>query len=244
MLNRNKNFGFSKANSEWILSLDADERVSPELTEEIKSITQKGSENIVGYWIPRKNIIFGKWMQHTGWYPDLQLRLFKKGSGKFEEVHVHEMISVSGDTEKLNNHIVHYNYDTISQFIYKHTEIYAPNEAETLLLKGYIFSPTDAINFPLKEFISRFFLREGYKDGFHGLVLSLLLSFYHLIIFTKIWEKRNFEEIKNINVLDDFSKEVKQNYKELSYWIANEKIKETKNIIKKIHLRVQRKING
>src|SRR3989344_5565695 len=105
MLNVNKNFGFTKAKGEWILNLDADERVSPELQKEIKSeilnprLPKPGTGGQAkpetnGYWIPRKNIIFGKWIEHTGWYPDHQLRLFKNGKGKFEERHVHEMIKV------------------------------------------------------------------------------------------------------------------------------------------------------
>src|SRR3989344_5797566 len=78
MLNVNKNFGFSKASEEWILSLDADERITDELKKEIKSIIKNNKKDVNGFWIPRKNKIFGKWMEHTGWYPDYQLRLLKK----------------------------------------------------------------------------------------------------------------------------------------------------------------------
>ena len=87
MLNKNKNFGFERAQSEWILCLDSDERVTPELSNEILNL----HENIEtdGYFIPRKNIIFGKWIEHTGWYTDPQLRLFRKDRGRFAEKHVH-----------------------------------------------------------------------------------------------------------------------------------------------------------
>src|SRR3989344_3756182 len=185
MLNVNKNFGFSKASEEWILSLDADERVSEKLREEIKSSIINHKSSVDGYWIPRKNIIFGKWIEHTGWYPDYQLRLFKKDKGKFEEKHVHEMIKLEGESKKLNNPIAHYNYENISQFLRK-TLLYAENEANQLIEKGYNFAWQDSIRFPIKEFISRFFAREGYRDGLHGLVLSLLMAFYHLIIFGNI----------------------------------------------------------
>ena len=86
MLNLNKNFGFTKATGDWILSLDADERVSKELKEEINNIIHQSSaisHQQSGYLIPRKNIIFGKWIQHGLWYPDDQLRLLRKGKGKF-----------------------------------------------------------------------------------------------------------------------------------------------------------------
>ena len=193
MLNVNKNFGFSKASSDWIISLDADERITPELQKEILSTInslprrQAGQlSTLNGYWIPRKNIIFGKWIEHSGWHPDHQLRLFKRGKGKFPEEHVHEMVKVEGGSGQLNGHILHYNYDSISQFLQKLGTIYGPNEAEQLIKKGYSFDPRDAIRFPVKEFLSRFFAREGYKDGFHGLMLSVLMavSYTHLTLPT------------------------------------------------------------
>src|SRR3989344_3085447 len=185
MLNINKNFGFSKAKNEWILSLDADERITPELAKEIQSSIINHKSSVVGYWIPRKNIIFGKWIEHTGWYPDYQLRFFKEGKGRFEEKHVHEMIKLEGESGKLKSPIIHYNYENVPQFLQK-TLLYAENEADQIVEKGYKFIWQDSIRFPIKEFISRFFAREGYRNGLHGLVLSLLMAFYHLIIFGNI----------------------------------------------------------
>lgn len=238
MLNINKNFGFSKAGGEWILCLDMDERVTPELQKEIKSEIRsfdklRTKSEINGYWIPRKNIIFGKWIEHTGWYPDHQLRLFKKGKGSFPEKHVHEMVKVSGQTIYLKNNLLHYNYTTVYQFINK-LNIYVANEAEQLLKNGYEFKWQDAIGFPTKEFLSRFFAREGYKDGLHGLVLSLLMAFYHLLVFTAIWEKRSFEKVEDNNFIDSVDKEFKKSYKNLSFWMDNERMKFIKNPLRKI----------
>lgn len=241
MLNVNKNFGFSKANNEWILSLDADERVAPELKKEIESVLNKKSI-FNGYWIPRKNIIFGKWIQYTGWYPDHQLRLFKKGKGKFPEVHVHEMIELEGEKGYLKENIIHYNYDTIAQFLQKLFVIYAPNEAHVLLKNGYDFAFRDIIRFPLKEFLSRFFAREGYKDGFHGLVLSLLMAFYHLVVFLTIWEKKGFLEYKEGNMLSFIIEEQKKSREEISYWIKNERIKNSSGFFIKLLTRIGNKI--
>jgi glycosyltransferase involved in cell wall biosynthesis len=231
MLNINKNFGFSKAIGEWILCIDADERVTPELQREIMN-SLGGSED--GYWIPRKNILFGKWMRHTGWYPDPQLRLFRRGKGKFPEEHVHEMVKITGETGKLDEHILHYNYDNISQFLQKLGVIYGPNEAAQLLKKGYVFDWKDSIRFPVKEFLSRFFAREGYRDGFHGFMLSILMAFYHFIIFAYIWEKLKFKETENENLLVEAGVEMRKSYKDLSFWFSKEILKNEKNYFKKI----------
>lgn len=238
-LDLQKNFGFSKASGDWVLSLDADERVSPELSNEIKTFLN-GEAPFAGYWIPRKNIIFGKWIEHTGWYPDDQVRLFKKGKGEYKEKHVHEMIKVDGDVGNLKEHLIHINYETISQFLYKHIN-YAQNEAEHLIDKGYELNFIDIIRFPLKEFLSRFFAREGYKDGFYGLMLSLLMAFYHLIIFAKIWEMKKFPD--NKNALPILEKGITDAKKEVKYWLVNEKIKGEKSVAKKMLLKFQGKFN-
>lgn len=232
MLNVNKNFGFTKATGEWILCLDGDERVTKELEEEIKHIVE-ANPAVAGYWIPRKNIIFGKWMEHTGWYPDFQLRLFKNGKGKFPEEHVHEMITVEGKAEYLQEHLLHLNFETVAQFLHKHITIYAPNEASDLLKKGYVFNRLDAIRFPIKEFLSRFFAREGYKDGFHGLLLSLLLGFYHLVIFSYLWEHNKFVDEGNKNILHEITEEFNHTKKDFTFWIFQERIRNEKNPLKK-----------
>jgi len=242
MLNVNKNFGFSKASEEWILSLDADERISLELAKEIKSSIINHKSSVDGYWIPRKNIIFGKWMEHTGWHPDYQLRLFKKGKGKFEEKHVHEMIKLEGESEKLKSPITHYNYENISQFLQK-TLLYAENEADQLIEKGYNFSWQDCIRFPAKEFVSRFFAREGYKDGLHGLVLSLLMAFYHLVVFVNLWEKLKFKQIEEKEFLSQVKEEFVKGNKEIFFWFFKVSIDKTRNPLKKLVLRIKSKIS-
>lgn len=250
-----KNFGFSKATGDWILSLDADEEISKELADGIRQFLDRSSslsENprtkneeqraINGYWIPRKNYIFGKWIEHSGWYPDYQLRLFRKGKGKYINKHVHEDLGVDGETANLKNHIIHHNYDTITDFINKTVNIYAVNEAEEKLRKGYSFSYFDVIRFPLGEFLSRFFARKGYKDGFHGLVLALLMAFYHLIVFAFIWEKRGFKEYEGKEFLDDTEKEFERAGKEIFFWISKEKMEAIKNPLKKNLYKISRKI--
>ncbi len=231
-----KNLGFEKATNEWILSVDADEEISGELSEEIQGkLKENISDGINGFWIPRRNFIFGKWIEHSGWYPDLQLRLFRKGKGKFIKKHVHEPIMLEGRSDELKEPIIHRNYNSVDQFI-KKTFTYAPNEAEEIIRKGYKFSYFDAIGFPLKEFLSRFFARKGYKDGMHGLVLSIFMALYHFLIFAYIWERNNFKEYDGENFLKDTEKEFKKAEKDIFYWVSREKIELIRNpFFKNLH---------
>jgi glycosyltransferase involved in cell wall biosynthesis len=246
MLNVNKNYGFDHAKNEWLISLDADERMTPELAEEIDGVLRQAQDKnqLSGFWIPRKNIIFGKWIRYTGWYPDYQLRLFKKSAGRFPEKHIHEMISVLGSVGYLEHPMTHYNYETIPQFLHKTMVIYTPNEAAEKLRTGYTFHYLDAIRFPVQEFLRRFFTQEGYKDGFHGLMLSLLMAFYHFIIFCHIWETQGFKDQEHIDILHDVESEMKKSSKEFVYWFSAEKLKRTSDPLKKVYLRVKRKLRS
>lgn len=235
-----KNLGFEKATGDWILSLDADETVSKELAEEIREVTINSDKD--AYYIPRKNIIFGKWIEHTGWYPDNQLRLFKKGAGKYITKHVHEQLNIEGEKGYLQNHIIHDNYSSIKDFLQKTVFMYAPNEAENMLERGYKFSRMDAIRFPVNEFLSRFFAREGYKDGLHGLVLSMLMAFYHFLIFAYIWEKKDFVQESPKYFLEETEDEIKKVNKDIMFWFYNEKLKSIKNPINRNLQRVLKKV--
>ena len=237
-----KNFGIEKATGDWILILDGDEEITPELQEEIKTvIASEKAKTISGFWIPRKNIAFGKWIAHTGWYPDHQLRLFQKGKGLYIKKHYHEPVAVKGETGTLYEHIIHHNYENISQFLQKAFLVYTPNEAEALFTKGYVFDYKDAIRFPVKEFMSRYFAREGYKDGLHGLMLSFLMSMYHFSIFCYLWEKKKFPE-KNI-ALKNIANEFHQSGKEISYWMNEKRVEEEKSTVKKTMLRIKNKFS-
>ena len=123
-----KNFGIKKAKYNWILSIDADERITPELKEEIKEVlSQKNKEEYYkGYKIPRKNFYFGKWIKWGGNYPDYQLRLFHKKYGKFKNIPVHEGVIVNGPVSTLKNPLLHYSYKNIDEYFkrfMKYTEL-------------------------------------------------------------------------------------------------------------------------
>src|SRR3989344_9002739 len=113
-----KNFAIKKADGEWILSLDADEEISPALAKEIDLVTRNGQSEIAGYSIPRKNIIFGKLIKYTRWQPELDrhIWLWQRGKGEWVGT-VHEEVEVDGPVGKLKNAKIHYQYDTVSEFL-------------------------------------------------------------------------------------------------------------------------------
>lgn len=217
-LNVSKNFGFTKAEGEWTLSLDADERVSPELAKELKSIINSPLSIFNSYKFPRQNIIFGQWIKHGLWYPDEQIRLFRKGLAKFPGLHNHEKLEVNGEIGTLTGHLIHYNYRTVSQYIRKINDVYSDNEVENFLNSGKTVSWHDALLMPISDFLTNFFAREGYKDGLHGLVLGLLQAFYTFIVFAKIWERQKFPPYNSNRFLSQINQELKAKTKEYSYW--------------------------
>ncbi|MBI2621376.1 MAG: glycosyltransferase family 2 protein [Candidatus Levybacteria bacterium] len=241
LIDLQKNTGFKKAKNEWILCIDADEAASPELKKEIQSLL-KGKNFKDGYFIPRKNIIFGKQIEYCGWYPDHQLRLFRKGKGEFRSDHVHEGIQIDGQVEYLKEHIVHYNYETVIQFIHKNMIIYAQNEANNLINKNFVLKPRDLIKIPSEEFLSRFFARKGYKDGIHGLFLSLLMAASQLIVLALIWEKSGFKKAETKNLIEDVGEEFKNLNKKVEHWTTQIKIEDSKNPINKFYQKIRRKL--
>lgn len=238
-LNKNKNFGFTKATGDWIISLDADERVTLELAKEIRKKTKDTKIN--GFDIPRKNIIFGKWIEHSIWWPDYNLRLFRHGKGKFAEKHVHEKLTIQGEAGKLENPMIHYNYQTVSQFINKLNKTYTESETENFLAAGKSLYWFDAIRWPVNDFVKTFFLEKGYKDGMHGLVLSLFQAFYALVFFAKVWErKENFKDMTPDNFLIEVIREFQKGTKDMRYWIYETLMEE--NPAKKVYYKLRRKL--
>jgi glycosyltransferase involved in cell wall biosynthesis len=209
-----RNFGISKATGKWLLFIDADERVSQELAQEIRE--KVSTEKEVYYKIPRKNNLFGKYLTHTDWYPDYQHRLFKQGEATWGRK-VHEQLQSAVPGEEMHGTILHDNYSSINQFVEKNFGMYADYESNLLISAGYKFSWPDLITKPVNEFLRRFFAAEGYKDGVHGLVASLLVASATCIVYAKVWEKEGFTDIPLSP--KDITKTMKQNGADVTYWM-------------------------
>lgn len=215
-----RNFGISKATNDWILILDVDEKVSPSLAKEIKEIIKSPKADY--YRIPRKNIIFGKWMAHTRWWPDYNIRLFKKGFVVWNE-QIHSVPFTKGVGSDLPDQeefaIIHNNYESLDDYLDK-TFRYTKIQSEELIKKGYKFEFKDIISKPVNEFLSRYFAGKGYKDGLHGLILSLLQAFSELVLYSRVWATEGYNDrpISNKEISLIFS----EKSKEVKWWIKNE----------------------
>lgn len=227
-----RNFALSKATGKWVLFVDADERVTEELREEILTKIQN---QVNGYQIPRKNKIFGKFFRFTDWYPDHQLHLFKRLKGKYQR-QVHERVVVEGKVGKLKNPLIHNNYQTIDQFIFKNFFRYADLEARVLVEEGYRFQWVDLFKKPVGEFLRRFFACQGYKDGIHGLVASALVSLATFVIYAKVWEREGFQE-KNLT-LRELNLTLKKAIREIKYWLKETRLRKEKNFLKRAFLKL------
>lgn len=211
-----RNFAISKTIGDWVLILDADEEVSQGLSKSLKKIAKKPTVDF--YRISRKNVIFGKWIKHTLWWPDYQIRFFKKGFVSWgDEIHSFPITQGKGASlpEKEVCSIIHHNYDFLDQYIerlFRYTKI----QAEEFLKNGYVFNWKDMINKPLNEFLRRFFEGEGYKDGIHGFILSILQSFSELVVYIRVWEKQGFRE-KEIGI-KEYREELGMAMKDFTWW--------------------------
>jgi glycosyltransferase involved in cell wall biosynthesis len=184
-----RDFGHSKATGDWLLYVDADERISGEL---IKEIIQKIIDpDFSAYAIPRKNVMFGKWVKYGGWYPDYQVRLFKNDKLLGWEGKLHERPKVTGEVGKLKNDIIHYTHRSISETLQKKL-VWSNIEAEERLNANHpkITWPR-IVRVMVSEFIKRYFIKSGWRDGTVGLITALDESFSMFVIYTRLWEMQN-----------------------------------------------------
>ena len=182
-----KNSAIDKASGDWVLQLDADEALEPELANELNKALDE-NPSVHGFWIPRKNFFLGRWIQHGGFYPDPKLRLIRRGAGKFEEYGAHPTIKIEGPTGKLKRALVHNAYPTLRGYI-DHMNGYSSSGAKVAFEKGKrSFNPLDIVVRPLLTFIYNYFFRLGFLDGREGLLLHLYHAVYVSWKYAKTWE--------------------------------------------------------
>ena len=172
-----RDFALAQVETDWVLFVDADERVPAELRDEIRrTVAREGAAT--GYWISRHNVIVGRVVRHAGWYPDYQLRLLRRGRARYDPQRpVHEVPLLDGPDSHLGSPLVHFNYRTLAEFVRKQ-ERYCRLEADRLLIAHGRPRARAVVGQPLREMWRRYVALEGYREGPLGLALCLILAWY------------------------------------------------------------------
>ncbi|MGA7161510.1 MAG: glycosyltransferase family 2 protein [Bacteroidota bacterium] len=184
-----KEFAVTKSRHEWILWIDADERVTPELATEIQSLLNSMPSK-AAYSIARRAFFLGRWMKHSGWYPGRVARLFRKGSASFSSVAVHEGLNVQGPVGELRNDLLHFTDPNLYHYMGKFNR-YTTLASKDSFESGRRFRPVDLFVRPPWLFFKMYIVRLGFLDGVPGLLLAFLSSAYVFTKYAKLWEAWN-----------------------------------------------------
>lgn len=181
-----KNFAAEHAANDWILSLDADERVPSALADEIRSLL-KTEPAAAGYRIPRITFHLGRWIRSTDWYPDYQLRLYDRRRGRWTGRYVHESVKSDGPVARLNNDLQHYAFRDVAHHL-RAIDRYTSLAAQQMFEDGRRANWFHVMIHPRLAFFRNYILRGGFRDGMPGLIISLMNAHYVGVKFAKLWE--------------------------------------------------------
>lgn len=228
-----------KVKTDWTLIVDSDEEVPESLAKKIQEAMLV--QSVDAYKIPRRNIILGKEIEHTGYWPDYLLRLFRTGVVT-HPTEIHIQPEVKGKLmlfPALKEYgLIHHHYASIESFLTRLNK-YTSFEVEKLLKAKEAYNPLEAVVAFFQQFHTRYFQQQGYKDGTFGFVLSLLQSIYPMISILKAWEKTKTEvDIR----FDDVESVIADGCRSTSYWVANEQLPRTRNIMSRVSLLLRRKL--
>jgi glycosyltransferase involved in cell wall biosynthesis len=181
-----RNFALDQTRYEWVLSLDADERLSPALQEEIQRLCET-EMSADAYYVPRRAYFLGRWIAHSGWYPDYKLRLFRKACGRWQGGPVHESVHVTGTVQSLRGDLWHYPYRDLAHNLHRINR-YSTLGAQKLLAAGKRVRWCDVTLRPALTFLKTYLLRQGFRDGYQGLFIAVLTSYVNFAKYAKLWE--------------------------------------------------------
>ena len=193
-----KNWGLQQLKNDWVLILDADEKVSDELKQEIKSILNKRDIEEKAFWIRRKNFFMGEEVKYSGWQNDKVIRLLHKGFCKYDDKLVHEEIETNEKVGVLNNKLLHYTYKDFKTY-FKKFQKYSTQKA---LIKNEKHEKVGFFHLAIKpgiKFFKHYVLHKGFLDGKVGLIISIMESFQDFLVYLKVWRIKNGEDISKLD---------------------------------------------
>ena len=181
-----KNWAIPQAKHEWILLLDADERVTAELKHEILHILKQPDPNIVAYWIGRNNMFMGEKVNYSGWRNDKVIRLFKRDLCRYEDKYVHEEIIAKGEIGTLKSKLMHHSYTTLDNYVEKMNR-YATWQAKDYDQKTGKLTPYHFFIKPFWGFFKHFIIQSGFRDGVVGLTIGYMQGYVVFMRYVKLW---------------------------------------------------------
>ncbi len=184
-----KNFALEQVAADWVLSIDADERVTPELAAEIRGLLADPPEQIVGASLPRRTWYLGRWIRHGGWYPDRKVRLVRRGRGRWDGESIHERLVAEGATRKLQGDLLHFTYRGIADHL-RTIDRFTTESAREMAARGRSGALFGMIVNPPLKFLKMYLLKAGFLDGSPGFAVAVLGSYYVFLKYAKLWELR------------------------------------------------------
>ncbi len=179
-------YGLSQLTGDWVFILDADERATPELAQELTRLSQD-PHALAGYWVPIKNFHFGQWLRHGGLYPDLHLRFFKRALGGYPEVGIHRGVKVQGPVGRVQGDILHYSYRNLEHYFEKFDR-YTTAEAERIVAQGRKPTGYDLVLKPVHRFTKSYLNKRGILDGLPGFLFHVFSAAYIFASELKAWD--------------------------------------------------------
>jgi glycosyltransferase involved in cell wall biosynthesis len=190
-----KNHAASMASHDWILSLDADERVTPELAAEIRALVSSGPA-CAGYRVPRLSHYLGRWIRSTDWYPDYQLRFYDRRHARWTGRYVHESVSADGAVGQLSADLQHHPYRDVSHHL-RTIDRYSTLAARQMFEDGRRTGALRIVLHADAAFLRNYVIRAGFRDGTAGLIVSMLNAYYVALKFVKLWEEQKKREARS-----------------------------------------------
>ena len=181
-----KNFAAAQARHDWVLSLDADEELSPELAVELQRLKQIGPDDAAGFSMPRLARFRGRWIRHSGWYPDRKLRLYDRRRGRWVGRYVHERVQVEGPVRKLRADLHHFPADSREEQL-RSVDYYTTLAAREAQESGEGFVLPKLLFLPAWKFLETYLLRQGFRDGAAGLAIATTAGHYICLKYKKLW---------------------------------------------------------